>query len=132
MKIPHPLGWLGVSFVIEDKGKFKIFKEMYDLLEAFPNRKIILTGANDEQFKRFSLDKMPYEVFTLRHNPEKTDPKYFQMMLQQFGFSKDDGVYFEHNLEAVKSAESVGIKTYCYDPEKRDLKALKRFLTESI
>ncbi|KKU10956.1 MAG: hypothetical protein UX14_C0006G0001, partial [Parcubacteria group bacterium GW2011_GWF1_45_5] len=52
------------AFVIESEGSFKIFKEMHDLLETFPNRKIILTGANDEQFKQFGLNTMPYEVFT--------------------------------------------------------------------
>lgn len=55
------------AFVIEEGGEFKIFKKMQDLLETFPNRKIILTGANDEQFKEFGLDKMPWEVFTLKH-----------------------------------------------------------------
>lgn len=120
------------SFVIESESSFKIFKEMHDLLETFPNRKIILTGANDEQFKKFGLDKMPYEVFTLKHNPEKTDPKYFETMLEHFGLSKDEVVYFEHNPEAVKSAESVGIKSYYYDPEKKDLGALKQFLTENL
>ena len=120
------------SFVIESEGSFEIFKEMHDLLETFPNRKIILTGANDEQFKKFGLDKMPYEVFTLKHNPEKTDPKYFETMLEHFGLSKDEVVYFEHNPEAVKSAESVGIKSYYYDPEKKDLGALKQFLTENL
>ncbi len=120
------------GFVIEDGGSFKIFEEMHDLLETFPNRKIILTGANDEQFKTFGLDKMPYEVFTLKHNPEKTDPKYYETMLQHFGLSKDEVVYFEHNPDAVKSAESVGIKSYHYDPEKKDLVALKSFLTENL
>ena len=120
------------SFVIESESSFKIFKEMHYLVETFPNRKIILTGANDEQFKKFGLDKMPYEVFTLKHNPEKTDPKYFETMLEHFGLSKDEVVYFEHNPEAVKSAESVGIKSYYYDPEKKDLGALKQFLTENL
>jgi len=120
------------GFVIETENDFQIFKEMHDLLETFPNRKIILTGANDEQYKKFGLDKMPYEVFTLKHNPEKTDPKYFEIMLQNFGLSKDEVVYFEHNSEAVKSAESVGIKSYYYDPEKKDLVALKGFLTENL
>ncbi len=120
------------AFVIEENGKFEIFKGMSDLLETFPNRKIILTGANDEQFNDFGLNKMPYEVFTLKHNPEKTDPKYFQMMLQHFCLSKDDVIYFENKPLAVKSAESVGIKAYWYDPQKRDLKALKRFLTEAL
>ena len=41
------------------------------MLDEFPNTKIILTGANDEQFKKFGLDKMPYKVFTLKHDPEK-------------------------------------------------------------
>jgi len=59
-------------FVIEkEDGTFHIFKEIQDLLENFPNKKIILTGANDEQSKKFGLDKMPWEVFTLKHNPEK-------------------------------------------------------------
>ena len=121
------------GFVIESEGIFKIFKEMHDLLENLPNRKIILTGANsDEQFKKFCLDKMPYEVFTLKHSPEKTDPKYFETMLQHFDLNKNEVVYFEHNPEAVKSAESVGIKSYHYDPEKRDLVALKKFLSENL
>ena len=47
----------------------EIFKEMHDLLETYQNKKIILTGANDEQYKQFGLDKMPYDVFTLKHNP---------------------------------------------------------------
>lgn len=120
------------GFVIETESGFHVFKEMYDLLKTLPNRKIILTGANDEYYKKFGLDKMPYEVFTLKHNPEKTDPKYFETMLQRFGLSKDEVVYFEHNPEAAKSAESVGIKSYYYDPEKKDLVALKSFLTENL
>lgn len=117
------------TFIIEGEG---IFREMHDLLETFPNRKIILTGANDEQFKKFGLDKMPYEVFTLKHNPEKTDTKYYETVLEHFGLSKDDVVHFEHNENAVKSAESVGIKTYHYDPKKKDLVALKNFLMENL
>lgn len=119
-------------FVIESEGAFKIFKEMHDLLETFPNRKIVLTGANDEQFKNFGLDKVPYEVFTLKHNPEKTDPKYYEIMLKQFGLNKDDVIYFEHDLPAVKSAQSVGINTYHYDNDKKDLISLKSFLNENL
>jgi len=106
----------------------KIFEEMFNLLETYPNQKIILTGANDEQFKKFGLDKMPYQVFTLKHNPEKADPKYYETMLSNFGLTKDDVVYFEHDQNAVKSAELVGIKTYLYDDSKKDLVELKKFL----
>jgi FMN phosphatase YigB (HAD superfamily) len=105
---------------------------MYELLETYPNTKIILTGANDEQFKEFGLDAMPYEVFTLKHNPEKTDPKYYEIMLEHFGLHKNDVVYFEHNLKAVESAESVGIASYYYDSERKDLRELKKFLDRSL
>lgn len=117
------------AFVIVGEG---IFKEMHDLLETFPNRKIIVTGANDEQFKEFGLDKMPYEVFTLKHKPEKTDPKYFELLLERYGLGKDDIVYFEHNSQAVKSAQSVGITSYHYDQNKQDLARLKFFLDENL
>lgn len=116
-------------FVIEGEG---IFKEMHNLLEQYQNKKIILTGANDEQMKKFGLDDMPYEVFTLKHDPEKNDPKYFEIMLDHFGLSKDEVVYFEHNPDAVKSAESVGITSYHYDESKKDLNKLKLFLDNNL
>ncbi len=117
------------SFVSE---KGEIFQEMYDLLKKYPNKKIILTGANDEQFKKFGLDKMPYEVFTLKHNPEKTDPKYYEIMLRHLNLTKEGVVYFEHSLEAVKSAQLAGINTYFYDNDKKDLKSLQDFLNNSL
>lgn len=120
------------AFVIETENGFEIFAEMRELLDTHSNRKIILTGANDEQYRKFGLDIMPYEVFTLKHDPEKTDPKYYETMLAHFDLSADDVVYFEHNPEAVKSAESVGIKSYHYDHEKKDLDALNKFLDENL
>ena len=115
---------------VSDTGE--IYKEMYELLETYPNRKILLTGANDEQFKKFGLDKMPYEVFTLKHNPEKTDPAYYQKMLEHFGLKADEVIYFEHNPEAVKGAQSVGINSYFFDYDKKDLNTLKEFLDSNL
>ena len=120
------------GLVVETPNGFEIFKEMHALLETFPNPKIILTGADDEQYKTFGLDHMPYEVFTLKHNPEKTDPKYFELMLAHFGLKPDEVVYFEHNPRAVKSAEKLQIVSYHYDPEKRDLTKLKNFLASNL
>ncbi|MEK9151506.1 MAG: hypothetical protein AAB547_02645 [Patescibacteria group bacterium] len=109
-----------------------IFNEMFDLLETYPNKKIILTGANDEQFKMFGLDKMPYEVFTLKHSPEKSDSRYYEAMLSHFNLKKEEVVYFEHSLEAVKSAQSAGIDTYFYDNDKKDLEELKKFIDDAL
>ncbi|MCR4333991.1 MAG: hypothetical protein NUV60_03210 [Patescibacteria group bacterium] len=117
------------AFVIEGEG---IYKPMFELLERYPNRKIILTGANDEQMEEFGLNKMPYEVFTLKHNPEKTDLRYFEMMLKHFGLKSEEVIYFEHNPEAVKSAESTSILSYHYDAEKKDISALDTFLKNNV
>lgn len=117
------------TFVIKDKG---IFEEMYNLLEQYPNKKIILTNADDEQMDKYGLNKMPYKVFTLKHNPEKTDPEYYEKMLENFDLKKEDVVYFEHNEDAVKSARSVGINTYHYDNDKKDLEALNKFLSDNL
>lgn len=117
------------AFIIEGEG---IYQPLYDLLEKYPNKKIILTGANDEQFKEFGLDKMPYPVFTLKHNPEKTDPEYYKTMLEKFKLKSEDVVYFEHNPKAVESAQSVGITSYFYDFDKKDIGSLKKFLDENL
>jgi len=119
-----------IDGLISDTGE--VFQEMYELLETYPHTKIILTGADDEGFKKYKLDQAPYQVFTLKHNPEKTDPTYFKMLFEHFGLKPEEVIYFEHNREAVKSAESVGIVSYWYDHEKKDLVALKEFLDKNV
>jgi HAD superfamily hydrolase (TIGR01509 family) len=117
------------AFIIKEEG---IFQDMYELLEKYPNDKIILTGANDEEIDKFKLHNLPYKLFTLKHNPDKTDPEYYKIMLDNYGLSADDVVYFEHNIKAVKSAQSVGIKTLFYDKDKKDLDELKKFLDDAL
>jgi HAD superfamily hydrolase (TIGR01509 family) len=109
-----------------------VFESMHTLLETYPNNKLVLTGANDEQFAMFKLDQAPYEVFTLKHNPEKTDPAYFQILLEHYRLSPEDVVYFEHSAEAVESARSLGIPAYFYDHATQDMDALKQFLDENL
>lgn len=101
---------------------------MYELLETYKNPKIILSNANDEQIKIFGLENLPYPLFTLKHHPDKPNPEYFQMFLNQYNLSPQEVIYFEHNIDACKSAESLGIKTHFYDAGKQDLKVLKQFL----
>ncbi len=120
------------TFIIETEGNFGVFKDMYDLLEKFPNKKIILTNASDDKFETYGLNNLPYEFFTLKHNPDKIDPKYFETFLNEFNLTIDDVIYFEHDIEAVKSAESVGIKSYFYDENKKDLVGLENFLKENL
>jgi HAD superfamily hydrolase (TIGR01509 family) len=116
------------TFVIEGKG---VYEPMHKLLEEFPNRKIIVSNANDEEIVPFSLTNLPYELYTLKHNPDKTDPSFFKQLFAHFNLTAKDVIYFEHNPAAVKSAESLGIKSFWYDAEKKDLESLKKFLQDN-
>lgn len=110
----------------------EIFEDMYKMLEQYPNNKIILSGADDEQFKKWNLDKLPYPVFTIKHNPEKFEPAYYHTLLKQYGLEAEDCIYFEHSEPAVASAQEAGIVTYLYDDTKKDLSALKTFLDNNL
>lgn len=116
-------------FVIGGEG---IYQPLYDLLETYPHKKIILTNANDEQIKTFGLVDLPYELFTLKHNPDKVNPEYYRIMLDHLGLKSDEVVYFEHNPKAVDSAKLVGINTHFYDSEIKDIKSLKQFLDDNL
>lgn len=118
-------------FIIENENGFEIFKDMYKLLETYPNKKIILTNANDEQMLDIGLNNVPYEVFTLKHNPDKIDPEYYKKLLNKFSLTAEGVVYLEHDTDAIKSAQSIGIETYHFK-DKRDLKSLKEFLDNSL
>ena len=119
------------TFIVKERDEYKIFNEMFDLLESFSNPKIIVTNADDEQIKTFGLNNVPYPVFTLKHMPDKPNPEYFKKLMMNYGLTPNDIIYFEHNTDAVKSAESIGIKCYYYDSAKKDIVALKQFLTKN-
>ncbi len=109
-----------------------VFAAMQELLDTYPNPKIVLTGADDEQFKRFHLDQSPYPVFTLKHNPEKTDRKYWEILLNKYDLKACQTLYFEHNAAAADTAQAVGIPTYYYNHKQADLAALKAFIDANI
>lgn len=117
------------TFIVEGIG---IYKPLYELLEQYPNKKIILTNANEEQQIKYGLVNLPYEMFTLKHNPDKVNPKYFETMLNHYNLTASDTIYFEHDPEAVKSAQSIGITSYHYDNTKMDMVALKEFLDKTV
>ncbi|MCI5051381.1 MAG: HAD hydrolase-like protein [Candidatus Pacebacteria bacterium] len=117
------------TFVDKENG---VFQEMYELLESYPNKKIIVTNADDNQIKKFGLDTIPYELFTMKHEPNKPNPKYFETLLKKYHLDSDGVIYFEHNRDATETARSLGITTYYYDPIQKDLNSLELFLNKNL
>lgn len=106
--------------------------DMHMILDTFPHRKIIVTNANADEQVTYWLVDMPYEMFTMNHTPNKPDPLYFTTLLGQYNLKPEEVVYFEHNPDAVKSAQSVGITTMQYDHINKDIEAVKAFLEANI
>lgn len=117
------------TFFIYNQG---IFKEMYDLLEEYPNRKILVTNAGTEKMEKEGMVNLPYEVFSLENNPPKSEPEYFARLLKHYVITCSDVIYFDHSMEYINSAESIGITSYYYDSEKKDLVSLKKFLDDKL
>ena len=117
------------TFVIEGQG---VYQPLYQLLEKYPNKKNIVSNANDEQLTEYGIVNMPYEVFTLKHNPNKDNPEYFKIFLKKYNLTPSDVIYFEHIQEAVNSASSIGIVSHHYDSDKKDLESLKEFIDKNI
>lgn len=115
------------TFVTENGVNVK----MQTLLDGYKNAKIILTNANDEEKIKFGIVNMPYPVFSLAHNPNKPNPEYYKTMLSEFNLSSQDVIYFEHNEDAVNSAESLGIKTLLFS-KGSNLSVLKEFLESNL
>ena len=116
------------TFVLESG----IDQEMYKLLERYDNPKIVVTNANDEQIIQLGMEDLPYELFTMKHDPDKLDPRYFLTLLNEHDLKAEEVIYFEHDPEAVESARSVGITSYNFDHEERKLNALKEFLDSNL
>lgn len=118
----------GGTLLLKPEG---INQELLALLETYPNPKIILSNTTDEELDSFHIREFPYPIFSLAHNPDKTDPQYFIKLLAHYGLEAQDVVYFDHVPEAVKSAESLGIISYYYNSIEKDLIALKVFLDQN-
>ena len=108
-----------------------IDSDIYKILESYENQKIILTNANNKELINLGIVNKPYKVFSLSHNPNKNDKLYFIKLIEKYDLIISDLVYIEHNKEAVKSAISLGIKTYHYKPQE-STDELSQFLLKNM
>jgi FMN phosphatase YigB (HAD superfamily) len=80
---------------------------MFELLELYDAKKLIVTNATHEQTKEFGLVDLPYDMYSMEHKPNKTDTLYFTSLLEEFNLVVEDVLYFDHNLESVTAASSI-------------------------
>ena len=108
-----------------------INQEMQQLLDTYNCPKIIVTNANADELITYGIVNMPYPVFSLAHNPNKTNSSYFEQLLSNYSLTNTEAVYFEHNEEASKAAQSLNIKTL-WLKKGGSLIELKQFLDNNL
>ena len=93
----------------------KIDLRLLKILEKFPCDKIIVTNANLSEQKDLGIINMPYSVFSLSHNPEKTNKLYFDILCNEKKLKKEELLYIEHNIVSVETAKTFGIKSILFN-----------------
>lgn len=116
-----------VYCLVDENGNINI--ELKQYLDSLENRKIVVTNASLEKYKLYFKNLKDYEIFTLQRNPMKGNPEYFKTLLSNFKLKAEEVIYFEHDDEAVKSAQSIGIRATKYTG---DILMVKKFIEENL
>lgn len=108
---------------------FEVNKKLLKILNLFDNRKILVVNGfikkglqvlEGENFDGFSLEE---------EGIKKTNQFYFERLLEKFNLFADQVIYFDHNEDNVKSAQSLGILSIQYDGSNEKI---RNFIEENI
>ena len=106
----------------------KIDLRLLKILEKYPCDKIIVTNANASEQKDLGIINMPYSVFSLSHNPEKTNTLYFDILCNEKKLKKEELLYIEHNIDSFETAKIFGIKSILF---KENYLEIEEFLNQN-
>jgi FMN phosphatase YigB (HAD superfamily) len=114
--------------IIKKDDIFILNQDLFEYLNSRPERKIVVTNAKDEILKEIKklLKNSDFEVFSLEFNPEKTNPQYFEILLQSLGLEAKDCLYLDHSLDNLNSAKQVEIPGILY--QNNDFSEFKKVL----
>ena len=89
-------------------------EELLKTINKFNAKKVIVTNIIRKDPKNQTIVKTAKEnnldLFTLEGNPEKTNPKFFKQLLEEFHLNPEEIIYFDHKEENLESAKKAGIK----------------------
>ena len=79
-----------------------------------------------------NIEEAEYLLCTGLFDNYENDLNYYKILLEQFDLAVEDLIYIEHNMEAIRSAESLNIKVFHYDKDLKDINKLNQFLELNI
>ena len=89
--------------------EFNIDKKLFDMLQFFNAKKILVVNNYKEKAEELLKDK-GYEVFSFNRKILKNNKNFFEKLLERYKLDKKDVIYFDHDEKNVEAAEEAGIK----------------------
>jgi leucyl-tRNA synthetase/inosine/xanthosine triphosphate pyrophosphatase family protein/ADP-ribose pyrophosphatase YjhB (NUDIX family) len=100
-------------------------EELYNYLDTLPQRKIVVTNAKDEALQTTKeLVGIKFEVFSLQFDPEKTDPRFYETMIESLGIDINTTIYFDHNDDNLSSARANKLHCFQYKSNQQAISTL--------
>jgi leucyl-tRNA synthetase len=104
--------------------------ELAEYLNSVDATKIILTNAKDEVLVKLKdlIKDYGWQVFSLKFEPEKTDPEYYKTVVKEFNLDLNNTIYFDHSLANLESAKVSKINCFQYLSNKQTIELVDDFL----
>ena len=102
-------------------------KELADYLATRPEHIIVVTNAPSDKYKKIRelLSAYSFDTFTLSHKPAKTDPAYFDHLLEYYGRIGEECFYLDHKAENLAAAAELGIQGELFTDNTQTIEILK-------
>ena len=111
--------------------KRKINKKLLEMLLSYNLQLIIVTNVDLKDIINkpiIDIIGQNISVFTIKNNPNKTNPQYFKELLREYNLNPNEIIYFDHSKENINSAEKIGINSELY----KNLNQIKKFIDENL
>ena len=112
------------TLIDKEKG---LNEELAKALQETSKKIIIVTNTDKKEIEKY-LENYNFEIFTLNKNPDKSNPKYFKELLNQYHLSPEEVVYFDHKEENIKSAKENRINSIIF----KNNKQIKEFIDNNL
>jgi FMN phosphatase YigB (HAD superfamily) len=109
---------------------FTINLELLQFLQSRNESLVLITNAKDENLLKIKslLIGENIQIFTKEFNPIKTDPKYFEILLNELNLKSQDCFYIDHDKTNLESAKANHIDGVLFKDNSEVILELKTFL----
>jgi alanyl-tRNA synthetase len=114
-----------INALIDKSGKLN--KELAEILQNTGKKIVVVTNAEISEIKS-KLGNYNFEIFSLLRNPEKSNSKYFKVLLEKYNLKPEEVIYFDHKEENIKSAKENTINCVKY----KDNNQIKTFIEANM